>query len=191
MSYIYESTNSIRIYLKDLESLTTGNSLIFDGFANWKSKDENKHEVNINQELLVDSIGMRMELDIEIINREGINSQISIIQLFEWINMVQNGTHRLIVYPSYDADMDITTLDSFECVMDGYYEVEKLHNFLKSGQNFKFKFKEYIPNKQYIPKIPSVGILVNALVRHSDTNVDLLFRIDDSNVNADFRRKTP
>ena len=157
MSYIYESTNKILFMLKNLSYTGYGpyQAKDFDGFADWKPKDENKHEVNINQELLVDPIGMRMGIDIEIINRDGINSQISIIQLFEWINMVQNGTHRLIVYPSYDSTMDITTLDSFECVMDGYYEVEKLHRYLKSGQNFKFKFREYIPNKMYVPKIPS------------------------------------
>jgi len=158
MSYMFESTNKILFMLKNLSNgYGPYQAKDFDGFADWKPKDENKHEVNINQELLVDPIGMRMGIDIEIINRDGINSQISIIQLFEWINMVQNGTHRLIVYPSYDADMNIATLDSFECVMDGYYEVEKLHSFLKSGQNFKFKFNEYIPNRQYIPKIPSVS----------------------------------
>ena len=158
MSYIYESTNSIRIYLKDLESGTIDNSLIFGGFANWKPKDENKVEVNINQELLVDPIGMRMEIEVEIINRDGVNDQSDLLQLLDWVNMVQRGTHRFIVFPSYDADMNTITLDRFECIVDGYYEVEKLHSFLKSGQNFKFKFKEYIPNKTYIPYIPLPGI---------------------------------
>ena len=156
MSYIFESTNKILFMLKNLSNgYGPYQAKDFDGFADWKPKDENKHEVNINQELLVDPIGMRMGIDIEIINRDGVNDQSDLLQLLDWVNMVQRGTHRLIVYPSYDADMNITTLDSFECVMDGYYEVEKLHSFLKSGLNFKFKFREYIPNKMYIPKIPS------------------------------------
>ena len=157
MSYIFESTNSTKIYLKNLTTNIIGDSVTLDGFSEWDPKDENEVDKNINQELLPSPIGMRMAIETQIINRDNVNNQYRVLRLINWINKVQNGTHRLIVYPSYDADMDITTLDNFECVMDGYYKIEKLHSFLKSGQNFTFNFIEYIPNRQYIPKIPSVS----------------------------------
>lgn len=157
MAYIYDNSNSIKIYLKNLATNVVSESLVFDGSSNYKPKNENKQIVNINQEILIDPIGMRMGIEISILNRESLNTQVDILKLFEWINYIQAGTHRVVVYPSYDGDMHIDTLDNFDCIIDGYYDIKKLHKFLKSGQQINLKFKEYIPNKLFIPKIPSIG----------------------------------
>ena len=96
-------------------------------------------------------------MEISLINRVDINTQTNVTRLFDWVNKVQSGTHRIIVYPSYDSNYNINTLDNFECVVNGYYDIKKLHKFLRSGQEIILKFREYIPNKLFIPKIPSTS----------------------------------
>ena len=154
MAYMLENFNSIRLICKDLSDDSIYQTLTFSGYSHRKPKDENKKTSNINHEILADSIGMRMEIEVELINREKLNTQSDFQLLFDCVNKVQQETHRFIVYPEYSVDYQILTLDNFECVMNGYYDIKKLHDFLKSGQQFKLKLQEYIPNKNYIPKIP-------------------------------------
>jgi hypothetical protein len=154
MAYMLENFNSIRFICNDLSDNSVYETLTFSGYSYRKPKDENKKTVNVNDEILIDSVGMRMEIEVELINRESLNTQSDFQRLFDCVNKVQLGTHRFTIYPEYHADYQILSLDNFECVMNGYYDIKKLHDFLKSGQQFKLKLQEYIPNKNYIPKIP-------------------------------------
>jgi len=155
MSYIFESTNEIVIKLIDISTGSqSGSSLLFSAFVDYKPEDESGNFVNINNELLTNNLGMRMVLDVSIINRSGVNTQADIITLFEYINLVKTGNYVFHIYPSYDNTMYITTLDKFTCVPDGYYNIEKLHKCLKAGQDIKVTFKEKSLHKNYVPKVP-------------------------------------
>ena len=158
MAYIYENTNQIGFQFKDLNTGTIFPSfiLVFDGRSFYDLKNENKLISNINGELLVDPIGMRMEIKVEIINNTQLNNQNILRGVMSWMNMVHRGLYRVIIYPSYDATMNIDTLDKFECVMKEYYKIKKVHDFLKSGQQYTFTFVEYLPNQIFVPKVSSI-----------------------------------
>ena len=156
MSYIFESTNTIRIILIDISNGSQhGSALDFSGFIDYKPEDESGNFTNINNEVLTNNLGMRMMIDVSILNRSGVNSQTDILGLFVFINLVKTGKYLFKIYPSYDSTMLIDTLDSFICIPEGYYNMEKLHKCLKAGQDIKITFKQNIPNKIFIPKIPS------------------------------------
>jgi len=155
MSYIFESTNTIRIICIDLADNDSVYGWVeFSGFADLKPQDENGEYLTVNNEILTNNLGMRMSIDVSIINRTGVNTQADIITLFEYINLVKGGQYAFWVYPSYDSTMQLSTLDKFVCVTDGYYNIEKLHKCLKAGQDIKVTFKEKSLHKSYIPKIP-------------------------------------
>ena len=155
MAYIFESTNTIRIIFIDLTGLYTYSPLDFSGFIDYKPKDENQEYISIDNEIFTNNIGMRMIIDVSIINRVGINLQSDILRLFKYINWSKLDSYLFRIYPSYDSAMLIDTLDCFTCIVNGYYEIEKLHKCLKAGHDIKLSFKQRIPNKLYIPGVPS------------------------------------
>ena len=154
MAYMMDNFNSIRFICIDLLDGSVFKTLTFDGFSFPELKNENKIVPNCNNELLVDSIGERMNIKVILINRTGINTQGNFLHLFDFINKTQKGTHTIKIYPYYDPVYKIETLDSFDCIMDGYYDIDKLHKCLRAGNEYTFKFQERLPNKNYVPKIP-------------------------------------
>ena len=156
MAYFFDNTNQVRIKCIDLSDNSIYQDITLFAFSYPEPKDEDKEYENINNEIINDHIGIRMHFKIVFTNRLDTNNQENILTLIDCINKVKSGLYRFRIYPSWDSSMIVSSLDVFDCVMDGLYSTEKLHQYLSLGNNITIKFKEYLPNTTYVPKIPLV-----------------------------------
>lgn len=155
MAYIFNNTDYMRVEILALNDSSWETQYIYlRGYIKYKPVDEDDIYENLNNEIIIDNIGQRASIEIEIINNTKYNSLVNILKLFNHMNKIKAGTHIAKVYPFYDADAIINTLDSFECILDGYYDVERLHQTVQSGNSITIKFLQRKPSTNFIPKYP-------------------------------------
>ena len=164
MPYIYENTNTLKVECVEISDGSTFQTLTFD--ANCSSDFDDKLVVyeNWNYELMFDDIGSRMIITASILNNSNINTQADIYALLHCINLVRSGLYKFIVWPNWDDNMNVWTLDSFECAVIKKYDTKKIHKFVKAGNDIIVKFIELIPDTNYVPKIPDNNTIIPPFV---------------------------
>jgi hypothetical protein len=162
MGYKFDNTDYAKILYVKLSDNSIVNTIYLRGKIEYKAIDNNIVYENLNNELIIEHIGQRAEITIDILNNNKYNSNAMIHRFLTSINNVMNGTHIYIVYPFYNPEQDNTIQDAFECILDGYYNIKRIHETVRAGNVIMVRFIQRIPAKNFVaitpPEIPYSAI---------------------------------
>ena len=155
MYYIHENTDYVKIECYNLSTEANYKTMYLYGHVDYDPKDLDQYHENWNNEVNIENIGQKMDIEFEIFNNENINSQSDVVGMIRCIGLVKAGTHRIAIYPSYNANVLIETLDRFDCIIRGSYKIKNLVQSVSSGNSITILFQEYSPDKTFVPKVPN------------------------------------